>query len=197
MRALAFLLMLLLAAPVLAQPGDYSARVPVADQTAATRDAALRNALREVLGRVSGEPQSADLLPILPRAAALVQQYSYETGEAGLELVAAFDGRAVDKALREQGLPVWGVYAGIVQEIRVSVSGVQDAAGYARALTQLRSQPGVKSLAVSAVHGARLELRMRVEGGADRLAGALSVGRVLARDAYPANGEDLALQLLN
>lgn len=91
--------------------GLYEASVPVADQTAAARDPALKQALDAVLVRVLGTralPAPADA--VRQRAGALVQGYGYEPAPAGngLRLHAQFDPRAVEAALRALGLPVWG-----------------------------------------------------------------------------------------
>ena len=95
----------------------YSATVPVADQSAEERDAALRNALSTVLVRVTGDRQInswGDTEPLLANARALVQRYGYErvpateTEPVGLKLIASFDGQAVQREIRQYGLPLWG-----------------------------------------------------------------------------------------
>ena len=91
--------------------GLYEASVPVPDQTAPARDPALKQALDAVLVRVTGLrtlPPQADA--VRARASALVQGYGYEPAPSGtgLMLHAQFDPRAVEAALRAQGLPVWG-----------------------------------------------------------------------------------------
>jgi len=94
-------------------PGLYEARVPVADQNPALREQALRQALTTVLVRLTGSrelPNGPAAQPILARASSLVQGYGYETPDTGTGLLlhAQFDPRAVQAALRGQGLPVWG-----------------------------------------------------------------------------------------
>lgn len=117
MRLPAFLaLAAALAAPApvaLAVPvrGLYEASAPVADQGAPAREPALRSALQQVLVRLVGQRQLPEAaLALLPRASTLVQGYGYETAPATreLRLKAQFDGRALEAALRAQGLPVWG-----------------------------------------------------------------------------------------
>lgn len=105
--------LLAMAAPVRAAQvhGLYEARVPVADQGAGAREGALRDALAAVLVKLTGErelPAQADA--VLQRAGVLVQGYGYEAAPAGRALLlhARFDPRAVEAALRAQGLPVWG-----------------------------------------------------------------------------------------
>lgn len=88
----------------------YEASVPVADQGPGAREPALRQALQQVLVRLVGQRQLPEgALTLLPRASSLVQGYGYETAPVTreLRLKAQFDGRAVEAALRAQGLPVW------------------------------------------------------------------------------------------
>lgn len=90
--------------------GLYETSVAVPDQSAAARDPALRRALAAVLVRVTGLRDAAAASTILDRATVLVQGYGYEPTPSGqgLRLRATFDSRAVDAALRNLGLPVWG-----------------------------------------------------------------------------------------
>lgn len=97
-------------APAATLRGLYEAAVPVRNQSAEARGPALQQALEAVLVRVTGRRvlplEAADLLP---RATSLVQGYGYETAGAGreLQLRARFDGRAIESALRDQGLRFW------------------------------------------------------------------------------------------
>ncbi len=91
--------------------GLYEASIPVRNPGPELRDGALRQALEIVLVRVVGTralPQAA--LDLLPRASSFVQGYGYESPGAGrhLRLRARFDARAIEAALRSQGLSVWG-----------------------------------------------------------------------------------------
>jgi hypothetical protein len=100
--------------------GLFEAAVPVADQSDAARDEALRHALAEVLVRVTGDtavakaPEAASLLE---NARRYVGQFSYErrlaenaepASEPRLFLLARFDGAALERAVRQAGLPFWG-----------------------------------------------------------------------------------------
>ena len=75
-------------------------------------------------------------MPILDRAAELVQHYGDEHDPATQALMfrAAFDPRAVDEALKHQGLPVFGHIAGAEQDWPVEVRGVSTFHDYGRAL---------------------------------------------------------------
>lgn len=109
--AAAALLLASAAAQAVPVRGLYEASVSVADQSPGGREPALRQALAVVLVKLVGQrelPSAATAL--LPRAGTLVQGYGYETtpGTRELRLKAQFDGRALEAALRAQGLPVWG-----------------------------------------------------------------------------------------
>ncbi|HKJ09405.1 MAG TPA: DUF2066 domain-containing protein [Gammaproteobacteria bacterium] len=98
----------------------FQAEVPVADQGADERGAAVHKALAEVLVRLTGEQNVAQQ----PSAAALldhpdrfVQQYRYRrkpppdvksSDTSALWLWVRFDARGVEKAMRQAGLPLWG-----------------------------------------------------------------------------------------
>jgi hypothetical protein len=99
-------------AAAVAVRGLYEATVPVRGQGPETRDPALRLAFEQVLVRVVGTrnlPSAA--LDLVPRATSFVQGYGYEPTGTGreLRLRAQFDSRAIEAALRAQGLSVWGV----------------------------------------------------------------------------------------
>jgi hypothetical protein len=91
--------------------GLYEAAVPVRNQSPEARGPALQQALEAVLVRVTGTralPMAA--MDLLPRAGSLVQGYGYEAAGPGRDLTlrAQFDARAIEAALRSQGLSVWG-----------------------------------------------------------------------------------------
>ena len=91
----------------------YSAQVPVADQSAQALARASREALAEVLVKVSG---SVDVLQYPSISAALgkarghVQQYAYSRGEDDPQELWArfeFDGSFVTRLVTEAGAPLW------------------------------------------------------------------------------------------
>lgn len=177
MRTLLIALLLLLAPLAQAQTPPsaeaYVGRAAVADQSDAARDPALVAALAQVLERVSGRAAgSPEIQALAARAPRLVQRYSYvrDSASAQLLLVAGFDPRAVDSALRAQTLPVWGVTSAPAEELDLSVSGLQGIRDYARALAALRAAPALRALSVTVAEDDRLWLRARVEGGAAGLA---------------------------
>lgn len=97
----------------------FEAEVEVADQHADTREKAFRDALGSVLVRVTGERDIAgrpELEGLLERAADFTRIFRYRRESAGpgasgderLMLWVRFDGKALEKALRERGLPFWG-----------------------------------------------------------------------------------------
>jgi len=99
----------------------YEAEVAVSGQSVEQRTEAIRDALAEVFIKVSGDRSAPLVLAnagMLERATQFVQQFQYRTvdtpPEAGLSLVpeqklwVRFDASAVDKALRQHGIRVWG-----------------------------------------------------------------------------------------
>jgi hypothetical protein len=166
--------------PVL-QP--YEAAVPVADQSAAARDPALREALLQVVTRISGEAAAYSAQALLDEAPRLVQHYGYRRDADNLlQLVAGFDGRAVEQRLKAQGLPVWGVYAAEAEDVLMQISGLDGSGAYVQLLALLRGLPGVQEVRPQRASGDVLELRVRAEGGAGRLGGALMSAYMLTPD---------------
>lgn len=89
-------------------------QTPVSDETADTRNAALSQMLSRVMVRVSGNAgiaSQAAAAEVLKAAPSLVQQYRYqsveENGQRVRYLWARFDQGAVERMMRERGLPVW------------------------------------------------------------------------------------------
>lgn len=101
-----------------AETALYEAEVPWSDQDAGDRTGAFRQALRQVLVKVTGRRRFADATPIdslVENAQGFVQQYQLRTVEAGFgetgarepRLWTRFDEEAVGRLLREAGLTVW------------------------------------------------------------------------------------------
>ena len=180
-------------------PEDYTVSVSVADQSDAAREPALRNAVREIVERVSGSSLSTNpkALPLLGRANALVKQYSYAHGDKDkTQLVVVFEPSAVDAELRNLGLTVWGTAADTVIEISFKVSGVRSPQAYAKIISSLRAQPGVRGLSVRELGDNVLLLQARVEGSIDKLATALVRGKAFRR-VDDENPHELSLLFLN
>ena len=188
-----------LAPPAAAPVNPYEAVVPVTDTSPTGQSAALREALATVLGAVTGLPDvrtRSTVIPILDQAAELVQSYGTErdpTTKAPM-FRAAFDARAVDAALKRQGLPVFGLIAGTEQDWPVVVHGVGTFRDYARTLDALRRVRGVRNVAVQSVDGDALNLQVRFEGDAFALARGISASGSLR--AAGESGAQLAGQLV-
>lgn len=126
LKTLSFTLLLVsllaLSAPAAAARLDhlFEARVAAAGRDNTSRDAALKQALDQVLVRVTGSraaagsPAAADLLE---NAGRYVEQYRYvenagsaaaDGGAAALDLWVQFDGVSLARDLRQAGLPYWG-----------------------------------------------------------------------------------------
>ena len=97
------------------QASLYAAATPVANQSAQERDKAFTRDLAQVLIKVSGNPNAAQvaaLSSVLSNAGGLVVEYRYGAVPlnqgGGQELWARFDAKAVDKALIQGGQGTWG-----------------------------------------------------------------------------------------
>ena len=96
----------------------YEAEVAWSDRDGADRASAFRQALRQVLVKMTGMrrlTEAVEIEPLIENAQGLVQQYQLRTvavrrGDATVEeprLWARFDEAAVDRLVREAGLPMW------------------------------------------------------------------------------------------
>lgn len=167
-----------LPAPITTPGNPYEALVPLTERGAAGQDAAMREALFTVLTAVSGLPDARAeplAIPIVAQASQLALHYGAEEDPVTrLPLFrVAFDARAVDAALKRQGLPVGGRIAGAEQEWALIVRGINSYQDYARATGSLRKLRGVKSLQVLAAEADQLSLRIRFEGDSQTLARAI------------------------
>lgn len=111
---LAVCLSLLLYGPLHAESLNlYQAEVPVQDDSAAERSRGLSEALQRVLVRLSGNPRVSGhpgAAQVLGKAGSLVQQYRYRVASEPAEqryLWASFDSGAVDRLVRQAGIPLW------------------------------------------------------------------------------------------
>lgn len=110
--------LLLASEPLYAAPVSdlFQARVDAAGRDAAARDTALRQALQQVLVRVTGSSRlvgEASARPLLQEPGRFVEQYRFEDvvdagGGEQLRLWAQFDGVALEREIRAAGLPYWG-----------------------------------------------------------------------------------------
>lgn len=170
--------------PPKALENPYLAIVPVDDESNKSRDKGLRLALIEVLRRAAGK-QDYSFGPILANAASLVQSYSFQRdpSSAALSFRAAFDPTAVDNALKQQGLPVFGLKTDVVEAWVTDVHGLRDASDYARTLDHFSHLRGVRRLDVAEVRDGTVRLRMIVEGGVASAAELALAGGVVRADA--------------
>ncbi len=111
-----FTLLVILAQPALARQDDlFSVRVAVPDQSAQARHQALREGLRRVVVKLTGD--STVGIDRLPRGGSELEDYVIEYlyqsplvadgHETGLDLVARFVPGSVDRLVRSLGLPLW------------------------------------------------------------------------------------------
>lgn len=170
-------------APRTLPDNPYGAIVAVPDESPKSRELGLRLALIQVLKGAVGRSDQATS-PILGLAPKLVQQSSFlrdETSDTPL-FKALFDPRAVDNALRAQGLPVFGIDPGLVEAWIVQVRGLRDAGDYSRVVRHFSRIGGVRRVDVDELSDELLKLRMIVEGGVDRAARQAEADGLLLRD---------------
>ena len=116
-----FLLLMALALPAQAVVVDrlYEAVVPVENTGEGARDAAFRQALRQVLLRLTGDRDSVrELVPAVSdgeagsamgkRVASFIDAFSYRREDEQLELHATLSASALGRELAEREMPVWG-----------------------------------------------------------------------------------------
>jgi uncharacterized protein len=103
---LAVLAFVLLAMPTQAEPlGDlYSVTVPYSGDN----DAAFREAMRDVLTRVTGRSDAPDLPNLAPLVAQASRYVTSFRRAAGNQLTVSFNGPAIENAVDASGLAFWG-----------------------------------------------------------------------------------------
>lgn len=133
----------------------FEAQVEAAGRDSASRNDALQRALQQVLVRVTGSSdglQEPGARALLQEPGRFVQQYGFaQTGPEALALWVQFDGIALAKEIREQGLPYWGADRPDVlvwlavdnngQRFLASEAAEDSVAGAVRAAAQLRGLP--------------------------------------------------------
>lgn len=130
----------------------YEAESPVVGQGSEARAEGIRDAFARVLVKVSGDRgllSHPEIDGLLGRASSYIQQYRYrmleteaaarESGQPDRLLWVRFDERAVNRLLRQSGIPVWGV-------TRPSVLiWLGEEQGAARSLVSLEQQSRLKA----------------------------------------------------
>jgi len=116
LASLACLLCLLPAiAGAVSDPGLFESEINVPNQLPGVRAEAMQQAIREVMARVAGQHASLDApvtQELLKNPERFVQQYRYytlpESDPPQLKFWVRFDGDAIERLLRQQGLAYWG-----------------------------------------------------------------------------------------
>ncbi|WP_305857145.1 DUF2066 domain-containing protein [Balneatrix alpica] len=89
----------------------YHARIEVAEQTEATRQASIQAGLQQVLLKVLGRQallRNDNIQTALERPESYLLTYHYQNAPAGFELVLEFDANAILTLLKQAGLAAWG-----------------------------------------------------------------------------------------
>lgn len=88
----------------------YDAKVAVGDQSEATQNSAIKQALRQVFIKASGSQdllKHSNIVKELAKATGLIRLYTYEKIDEQLFLSVNFDPEKVQNAIRSAGFPVW------------------------------------------------------------------------------------------
>jgi hypothetical protein len=96
--------------------GLYEAEIPVTDQLIGSRKTAIRAALRIVLVKLTGDrnaPERAALEPVMAQAERYALQFRYRDdlsrqAQQAMKLWVQFDEDALNKIMRDYGIPLWG-----------------------------------------------------------------------------------------
>ncbi|MEP4888729.1 MAG: DUF2066 domain-containing protein [Aliiglaciecola sp.] len=115
MRCLLFLTLLIIAqfngVNAAVVEGLYSASVVVDDQSTTAQKKAVKQALAEVLVKVSGDQSllaDQEIKAYLNNAQNILLSYSFESSSEGLVYKAEFDVNKVESVLRSTGFAIWG-----------------------------------------------------------------------------------------
>jgi hypothetical protein len=159
--------------------GLYEVEVPVADQAAENRPAALTEALRQVVVKVSGRAAAENAMAVreaMKKPAPYVQQYSYHSNagvgtEQPLLMSVAFDKSRIDQLLQTAGLPQWST----ARPLTIVWLAVEQ--GNQRILVGAGDRGLVKELLTKAAQRRGLPLRLPLLDATDQ-------ARVQAGDAW-------------
>lgn len=210
-------LLALLGATVCQAGGLYTAQVPVASQSDADRAEALKNALAQIVMRVSGDNGAlakGEVAKAVAGAERYVQQFHYEQDVAAdaagqaqerLTLVAQFDRDAVDQLLRNFGLlpdagpqqPAAAVETTAPGVFHLWIGGVRSGRDYARLMGAFSGNEWVRDVQVEIARGDGVQLRLGAIGPLGRLLDVLNAGAVLrvTNAKPPVEGLDALLEL--
>lgn len=211
-----FALLIGFAAAACQAGGLYTAQVPVPSQSESDRTEALKNALAQVVVRISGDAGALakpDIAKAVAGAERYVQQFQYQeevATDAGgqpqvrLTLVAQFDRDAVDQLMRGVGLlqdgapsdqaPAADTAPGV---FRLWVGGVRSGKDYARLIGSVAANERVRDVQVEIARGDGLQLRVTTIGPLAPLLDALNAGAVVrvTNAQPPVEGLDAMLEL--
>lgn len=207
LRAIVFLLALLASWPALAAPGSYTGEAPVNSQSDEERSEALKVALANVILEQSGgegaAPASADVAKAVEQAERYVLQYQYRRGSEGgakYMLVAQFDGAAVGRILRRLGVGGAGAEAEVAEEpseATVWISGINNAADYARVIAYLGRNNFVRNAQPMQARGDGMLVRLSLTTSPARFLEVIGMERTLGvvNSGAKVDGVDATLAL--
>lgn len=89
----------------------YSASTPVATQSTAERNAAIKRVFASVLIKISGQSDivdNKDINKAITSALSYVTTFNFETHNGQLQLIASFNESSVDALLKQSSISIWG-----------------------------------------------------------------------------------------
>ncbi|MEP6484348.1 MAG: DUF2066 domain-containing protein [Rudaea sp.] len=190
--------------------GLYSGQVPVNSQAEGERAEALKNALAQVIVKVSGDSAiltRPEIAKAVAGAGRYVQQYQYtqeivnDGGQphARLSLVAQFDRDAVDQLVGGAAKGGDASSAAVdtkPQSFRVWVNGVTSADAYARLVGTLTRNELVRGVQAEQARGDGVELKIDTVGPLQRVLDSLGNGPIRVANAKPpVEGVDALLDM--
>jgi hypothetical protein len=193
-----------------AAPGTYTGEAPVNSQSDEERAEALKTALANVVIAQTGDSgvlARSDVARAVGSAEKYVSQYQYrrnpgngDDGGARMTLIAQFDSNAVDQLLRKLGL-IAGTEAGVAadtpSEATVWISGIRNAADYARVIGYLGRNNFVRSAQPIGAHGDGILVRLTLAAERQKFLDAVGMERTLTvvNAAATADNVDATLAL--
>jgi hypothetical protein len=204
LRALGFLVALLLPLACLAGPSSYTGTAPVNSQSDDERAGALKSALANVVIEQTGDSgviARPDVAKAVEKAERYVLQYSYRRntgGDSAMTLIAQFDSAAVDQMLQRLGLGALAnqpVMPETPTEATVWIGDIRNADDYAKVIGYLGKSNFVRGAQPLQASADGILVHLSLSTDLPHFLEAVGMERTLAGASAHADGADAALVL--